>query len=132
MCAFADAWKTNPKQSQYKPNQSQLKPIKCQNKPNSKPIQTQTKPISKGKKMLLLMTINGRRKPFGYHADKIEAPRAGACPPTVEPGSYEISHSTFCLSKNDQFFFIYLWLSAKIKVLDFQVTSRTIFGEFKL
>ena len=119
------------------------------NKPNSKPKQTQSNPIKANKmpkqsqnkakqtqfqrkKMLLRLTFNGRRNSFGYYADKIEAPRAGACPPTVEPGGYEISHSTFCLSKDSQLFFIYLWLSAKIQVLDFQVTSRTIFGEFKL
>ena len=30
----------------------------------------------KGKKMLLGLTINGRRKSFGYYADEIEAPNA--------------------------------------------------------
>ncbi len=39
------------------------------------PIQTQTKPISK-EKMLLRLTINGRRKSFGYYADEIEAAKA--------------------------------------------------------
>ncbi len=34
--------------------------------------QTQTNPISKVK-MLLRLTINGRRESFGYYADEIEA-----------------------------------------------------------
>ncbi len=40
--------------------------------------QTQSNPISKAKKMLLHLTINGRRKSFGYYADEIEAAKAGA------------------------------------------------------
>jgi len=52
----------------------------------NKPKQTQFQ----RQKMLPLMTINGRRNSFGYYADKIDATKAGACPPTVEPGREEI------------------------------------------
>ncbi|MBA7605022.1 hypothetical protein ES703_12150 [subsurface metagenome] len=38
--------------------------------------QSQNKPNFKGKKMLLRLTINGRRKSFGYYADEIEAAKA--------------------------------------------------------
>ena len=41
--------------------------------------------------MLPRLTINGRLKSFGYYADEIEAAKAGACPPTVEPGREEVS-----------------------------------------
>jgi len=40
----------------------------AENKPNTNPI----KPNFKGKKMLLLMTINGRRKSFCYYAECAE------------------------------------------------------------
>jgi len=43
-----------------------------ENKPNSKPI----KANFKGKKMLLGLTINGRRESFRYYADEIEAAKA--------------------------------------------------------
>jgi len=47
-------------------------------KPPSGPKkQTQNKPNFKGKKMLLRLTINGRRESFGYYADEIEAAKAG-------------------------------------------------------
>jgi len=41
------------------------------------PIKTNPiKPNFKGRKMLLHLTINGRRESFGYYADEIEAPKA--------------------------------------------------------
>ena len=42
------------------------------NEPKTNPI----KPNFKGKKMLLLLTINGRRVSFGYYADEVEAAKA--------------------------------------------------------
>ena len=44
----------------------------CENEPN----QTQNKANFRGKKMLLRMTINTRRKSLGYYTDEIEAPNA--------------------------------------------------------
>jgi len=55
-----------------KPIQTQSKPKRTQNKPKANPI----KPNFKGKKMLLRLTINGRRESFGYYADEIEAAKA--------------------------------------------------------
>ena len=48
-----------------------MKPFSGPKKTN--PIQTQFQ----RQKMLLHLTINGRRKSFGYYADEIEAAKAG-------------------------------------------------------
>ncbi|MHC4489853.1 MAG: hypothetical protein ACYSW7_11885 [Planctomycetota bacterium] len=55
--------------------------IKDYDKNNKQPttnvIQNKAKQSQfKAKKMLLSLTINGRRKSFGYYADEIEAPNA--------------------------------------------------------
>jgi hypothetical protein len=58
-------------------NKPNTKPKQTQFKPNTNPIQSQFKPKQtqfQREKMLLCMTINTRRKSFGYYADEIEAP----------------------------------------------------------
>ena len=50
------------------------------NEPKTNPIKPNSCPPSvwrdRGKKMLLRLTINGRRVSFGYYADEVEAAKA--------------------------------------------------------
>jgi len=53
--------------------QTQSNPIRTQSNPTCSEL---AEPISKAKKMLLRLTIKGRRESFGYYADEIEAAKA--------------------------------------------------------
>jgi len=67
--------KTNPIQTQYKA-EANLSLRERRSLRVSFSESSNRGPISKAKKMLLHLTINGRRKSFGYYADEIEAARA--------------------------------------------------------